>query len=809
MSNAFPSHEFVALQAALADRYALTQELAAGGMATVYLATDIKHRREVAVKVLRPELALAAGPDRFLREIEIAAQLRHPHILPLFDSGAVNGFLYYVMPYVAGESLRARLTREKQLTLEDALRLTREVAGALAYAHSHGVVHRDIKPENILLESDHAVVADFGVARALTAAAGGALTQTGLTIGTPWYMSPEQAAADTALDGRSDLYSLACVLYEMLAGQPPFTGPTAQSLIHQHLTAAAPPITQLRPALPGTIAVVLARALAKDPADRFNSADVFADALVMRPESNILTTTGVAHTPPLSRWMRVVGAVVVLGAVSWWAATRRGTGPPASPTPNEAVPSIAVLAFTDLSADKGGEYLGDGIAETLITTLSRIAGLRVAARSSAFTFKGQSTDVRAIGSRLGVGTVLEGSVQKVGARLRVSAQLINTQDGFQIWTEQYDRKADDVFAVQDEVARAIVNALAVKLGTDSGQRIVQEGTAKLSAYDAYLLGRFRWNKRTAEDLQRAAAYFEQAVRADSNYALAWAGLADTYMLFSPRDYDVPGLATEEALRRAEVAARRAILIDPTLAEPHASLAFVSQVRRDWTAAEQEFRRAIALNPRYASAHQWYATFLIERGRGDEGLAEMLEAAALDPLSPIIGVELAVSFSLLGRMNEASAQFQKLTQLHPDFLNLHHNAWNHYLVLSDFERVAFHWQRVLELTGVPRDIAGTLGDRMRDAGTRSALLRAIADSTIWRELGAEAEKAARQVTRAEIRVNAYRAAYSQERAIDFLTRVAENPRFRDGLYVPQLLMFMGPELRRERRVQAALRKLGLP
>ncbi len=310
------------LQAALADRYAVQRELGSGGMATVYLAEDLKHKRKVAVKVLRPELAAALGHDRFLREITTTANLRHPHILPLYDSGEASGFLFYVMPYVEGESLRDRLDREKQLPLDEALQIAREVSDALSYAHSRGVMHRDIKPENILLESGHAVVADFGIARAVDAAGGDRLTETGMSIGTPAYMSPEQAAGGSDLDGRSDLYALACVLYEMLGGQAPFTGPTVESLVHQHLSVDAPPITNLRPAVPATVASALQRALAKTPADRFNPVAQFSEAIAQGPATAPAVPAGVAYSG--LRVYGSLGAVLLVLLLGWagWRAFR-------------------------------------------------------------------------------------------------------------------------------------------------------------------------------------------------------------------------------------------------------------------------------------------------------------------------------------------------------------------------------------------------------------------------------------------------------------------------------------------------------
>ncbi|HEU4525795.1 MAG TPA: serine/threonine-protein kinase, partial [Gemmatimonadales bacterium] len=402
------------LAAALADRYRLERELGQGGMAVVYLAEDGRHHRQVAVKVLRAELAGVLGPERFLREIETAARLRHPHILPLYDSGEAEGFLYYVMPLVEGESLRERLRREKQLPLDDALRIAREVADALSYAHAHGVVHRDIKPENILLESGHAVVADFGIARALSAAGNERLTETGLSLGTPTYMSPEQAAGSADVDGRSDLYSLGCVLYEMLAGDPPFTGPTAAQVIQQHITVEPRSITQLRPAVPAAVAEAINRALAKTPADRFNPVGQFADALGKRTESETApTTVTVAGGPGRKFWTAARGVASAAGAAliaaaAVWAFSRGNPRPP--PASVSQAPRIVVLPFTNLGRPED-EYFADGVTEEVTTRIGATPGLGVIARSSAETYRKSEKPIRQIGQELGVAYVLEGTVR--------------------------------------------------------------------------------------------------------------------------------------------------------------------------------------------------------------------------------------------------------------------------------------------------------------------------------------------------------------------------------------------------------------
>src|SRR5256886_270465 len=382
-------------------------------MATVYLARDRKHHRQVAIKVLKPELAAALGSERFLQEIEIAAGLTHPHILPLYDSGEATGLLYYVMPYVEGETLRNRLDGAGQLPLAEAVQITREVADALSYAHSHDVVHRDIKPENILLEAGHAVVSDFGIARAITAAAAGNLTETGIALGTPGYMSPEQGAASGRVDERSDIYSLGCVLYEMLAGQPPYTGPSAESIVRQHLAAAPPRGSAMRAAVPPAIEEAIVRALAKTPADRFATAAEFVEALAA-------PAPRVRHTGRrTSRLAAGAGLAVTLVAAAGLFVLSRPHGTPALAGPTGQ--SIAVLPFVNVSGAPQEEYLSDGISEELINALSKLPQLQVVARPSSFAFKGKNEDVRQIGQALQVATVLGGSVRRAANHLRVTA----------------------------------------------------------------------------------------------------------------------------------------------------------------------------------------------------------------------------------------------------------------------------------------------------------------------------------------------------------------------------------------------------
>ena len=603
------------LTAALAGRYVIERELGSGGMATVYLAHDVKHHREVALKVLRPELAAALGPDRFLREVEIAARLNHPHILALYDSGETNGFLFYVMPYVAGESLRHRLEREKQLPIEEALAITRHIASALGHAHAQHIIHRDVKPENILLYEGEAMVADFGIALAVSAAAGVRLTQTGLAVGTPAYMSPEQAVSERALDARSDVYSLGCVLYEMLAGEPPYTGSTAQVLIAKRLVDPVPAVRRLRATVPVGVEQALTKALAKVPADRWASVLAFAEGLAT----------------------------------------------PAGPR----LPSVAVLPFVNLSADPENEYFADGITEDVIAHLSKIRALKVISRTSVMAFKQREQSLREIGARLEVATLLEGSVRRAGDRVRIVAQLIDAESDRHLWAETYDRRLTDVFAIQTDVALQIAAALKAELSPDEKSRLHQEPTSDLQAYQLYLQGRHCYLRYTAEGSRRGIEYFEQAVAKDPNYALAYAALAMVYTELAETGSLRPG----EAYARARDASAKALALDLGLGEAHCMLAYITAVCDfNWVSAEQEFKRALELTPNSADTYDLYGRMCLALERNDEALAMERRAQELDPLAH--RADVARALLRAGRYDEALQAATHAVELDPHYARGH-------------------------------------------------------------------------------------------------------------------------------------------
>ena len=676
-----PTAQLERLQAALASRYRVEREVGRGAMATVYVAQDLKHDRRVAMKVLHPSLAAALGHERFLREIRIAAALSHPHILPLHDSGEAQGFLYYVMPYVAGESLRQRLDRERQLPLADAVQIAKDVADGLAHAHAHGVVHRDVKPENILLADGHAVIADFGVARALDAA-GPKLTETGFAVGTPQYMSPEQALAEP-VDARSDTFALGCVLYEMLAGEPPFSGANSQALLARKLHHPPTPLPLIRDTVPPGLAQAVQRALARSPADRFTSTREFATALTSGAGVAMPKPAARPSAPIVRRRTVIAIAVVVAGLAGVWA-WRAKAGSHAT-----SAATIAVLPFDNLGQpDK--DYFAAGMTEEITARLGSVSGLGLVPRRATQARVGPDRTLRDIGKDLGTDYLLVGSVRwgDTTSRpppVRITLQLVRARDERQLWASTYDRTLDDIFEVQSAIASEVIERLGLELGTGERRRLAEQPTANHEAYTLYLKGRYFWNKRTAADNQTALDYFQQAVDLDPSYALAWVGIADVWIFrgFYSR------VAPDESFPKAKAAVMRALEFDSTLAEAHASLAHIHfEYDHEWAAAEREYRRALELNWSYAVAHHWYGGFLSGMTRHEEALREAEIARSLDPLSRIVQTWLGLRHYFAHRYEEAIAEYLKALELERDFAPAHwHLGWAYAAVGRKADAVA--------------------------------------------------------------------------------------------------------------------------
>ena len=609
------------VRSALAQTYTIDRELGRGGMATVFLAQDMKHDRIVALKVLHPDLAASMGAERFLREIKLAARLNHPHILPLFDSGAANEFLYYVMPYVEGESLRERLERQSQLPVEEALHIARSMASGLDYAHRQGVVHRDVKPENVMLHEGEAMIMDFGIAKAVSVVGHETLTQTGMMVGTPAYVSPEQASGEAVIDGRSDQYSLACVLYEMLAGERPFTGPTAQAVLARRFTGSVRSITEIRPNVPPAVEKAIARAMTTETSGRYSTVAMFAQALA----SSALTTPTDTQTMP----QPIVSAAK----------------------------SVAVLPFANMSNEAENEYFTDGMAEEIINALSKVQSLRVASRTSSFAFKGKNEDIGEIGRKLKVSTVLEGSVRKMGNKIRVNAQLVNVADGYQLWSDRYDRELEDIFAIQDEISAAIVKALRVILSEGEKKALGKARTENVEAYDYYLRGRQYFHQLRRKSLEYARQMFNKAIEIDPEYARAYAGIADCCsLLYTYFD------ARETNLRQADLASTNALELEPELAEAHVARGLTVSLSKKFKEAEEHFETAMRLDPKSYQAAYWFGRARMSEGKFEEAIKLFERAAALRPEDHEAVSMLAQAYGGAGNVVESNSARRRSMKL---------------------------------------------------------------------------------------------------------------------------------------------------
>jgi TolB-like protein/Flp pilus assembly protein TadD/tRNA A-37 threonylcarbamoyl transferase component Bud32 len=653
------------LAVSLADRYEIERQpdgsltlLGQGGTATVYLAHDVRHDRPVALKVVHPELAASVGSERFLREIRFIARLSHPHILPLFDSGQADGVLYYVMPYLAGETLRQRLDRDGRLSVPAATRIAGHVALALDYAHRQGLIHRDIKPENILFEDDQAVVADFGIATAMEAAgaAGDRLTMGGVAVGTPAYMSPEQAGGAPQIDGRSDIYSLGCVLYEMLGGRPPFTGPTPQSVMTQHVVAPLPPLRSQRPEVPESVERVLAKALAKEPGDRYSTAAEFTTALESAGEST--AASGDSRRPRRSAVLWIGGAVAATALMIGLALANRRDKP-------VETAAIAVLPFQHLGAPEDG-YFTAGITEEITSRLAMLPRLAVISRTSADQYRGTNQPLKKIGRELGVEYVLEGSVrwQKTpggSSRVRVTPQLIRVADDRHLWAGSYDETLEEVFQVQSRIAEQVASALDLALQQPEHEAIAAKPTENLRAYDFYLRGNDYLARPGVDGLRLAQEMYAEATKLDPAFALAFARLARAHIWnfhFADR--------TASRLAQAQSAADSALRLQPKLPEAHLALGLIHYWGElDYQKALQEFRIAQVGDP--SNSDLAWARGLVERrlGQWDQAIANLRRAAELDPRSGVKSLDLFEVYLRQRNYTEAERYLNRALELEPN------------------------------------------------------------------------------------------------------------------------------------------------
>jgi TolB-like protein/Flp pilus assembly protein TadD len=745
------------VSSALAARYRIAHIVGTGGMAVVFRAEDLKHERAVAIKILKPELASPHWSARFLREIQIASRLQHPSILALYDSGEVDGLLYYVMPFVAGESLRARLARDGVLPIPEAVRLGREVAEGLGYAHEHGVVHRDIKPGNILLSSGHALICDFGIARALTLAVGDTPTEPGLAIGTPAYMSPEQFAADLDLDARSDIYSLGCVLFEVLAGTPPFRGSTGFSIMAQHSTARPPSLRGLRSDVPAYLEDAIARALEKVPGQRFATAAELAAALDLSSGPSLRAASG-------------------LGG-----------------------PAVAVLPFANLGGDPECEYLSDGISEELIQALAEIEGLRVVGRTSVFAFKGRREDVRDIGDRLRADVVVDGSVRVEGGRVRISAQLVSAADGYQLWSARYERPAGNTFALEDEIARTIAAVLRSRLspgeaGSPDSTIVVSPARRDPMAHEAYLKGRYHWNKRTDEGIARSIVWFEQAIARSPEDAALHAALADSRLTLGIYG-SVPA---RRVMPKAKAAAERALALDARSAEAHATLGSIRALHEwDWRGAEDHFRIATELKPGYPTAHQWRSMHLLAPlARWEEARRALEHARELDPLSPAILTSLGVLSFFQRDWDSTLRELRDVLDLEPSFAAAYYFLGQTHLWRAEVAAAEAALARAVALAGRSGETLAGLAYAQAVWG-RDAEARAALDELTGR--AAESYVSPARIAQIHLGLG------DHARALEWLDRALDE-RCPEVVWIGVHPMF--DELRDEPRFVAALARTGL-
>ncbi|MBI1803429.1 MAG: protein kinase [Ignavibacteria bacterium] len=703
------------------SHYKILEKLGEGGMGIVYKAHDEKLDRMVALKFL-PATVVSSQDEavRFEREAKAISALNHPGIATIHDIDETDGKKFLVLEYISGGTLKSKLKKlksdDKEFTVAEVIDYGIQMAEGLGHAHRHQIVHRDVKSDNVMLTEEGKVkITDFGLAKLRSTTH---LTRTGSTIGTLAYMAPEQLRGEE-IDHRADLFSLGVVLYEMATSRLPFRGEHEAALTYSIANEDPAPVKSLRPNLPPVLEQVITKCLQKDRALRYQSADeIVADLRTLQHETTGTVKTVVVKQQSKLQWM-IASALVVVVAVALYLLM-----PSSHPTSTNSK-TIAVLPFVNMSGDPQDEYFSDGMTEDILTQLSKIADLKVISRTSVMKYKHTEKSIREIGNDLNAGVVLEGSVRRAENQIRITAQLIDASTDEHLWAESYDKEFKQIFAVQSDVAQRVADALKIQLMGDEKRSVEKEATQNLEAYNLYLKGRYFLGKRTEDGLKKAIEFFQQAVEKDTAYAIAYAGLADSYTLLALLEF----LPPREAFPKAKAAAEKAIMIDPSIAEAHASLGVVRfQYDWDWPAAEQEYTRAIALKKNYGTAHHYYADFLKGMGRFDQALSEIKKAQELDPLSLAINTGLGHVLYLSRHYDQAIEQYRRTLEMDPNFLQARLWFGRPYLQKKMYKEAISELQAAVQLSGNSTIACAMLGHAYAAAGNKKEALKMLDELT---------------------------------------------------------------------------------